>query len=98
MQQAVEKYANEHPDMNADQIVDQWMGLKVNIPNFIESEATYEGRVSRSKDSRVREKSKSVTLPNGDIIYVSNQYNTIRIEDLISKVNATDWGIKIEKV
>lgn len=97
VQQAVEKYANEHPDMNADQIVDQWMGLKVNIPNFIESEATYEGRVSRSKDSRVREKSKSVTLPNGDIIYVSNQYNTIRIEDLISKVNATDWGIKIEK-
>lgn len=98
VQQAVEIFANEHPDMDAEQIVDQWMGLKVNIPNFIESEATYEARVSRSKDSRVREKSKSVTLPNGDIIYVSNQYNPIRIEEFISRVNAADWGIKIEKV
>lgn len=98
VQQAVEIYANEHLDMDAEQIVDQWMGLKVNVPNFIESKATYDARVMRSKDSRVREKSKSVTLPNGDIVYVSNQYNPTRIEEFVSKVNAADWGIKIEKV
>lgn len=98
VQQAVEIYANEHPDIDADQIVDQWMGLKVNVPNFIESKATYDARVMRSKDTRVHEKAKSVTLPNGDMIYVSNQYTPTRIEEFVSKVNAADWGIKIEKV
>lgn len=98
MQQAVELYANEHPDIGADQIVDKWIGLKVNVPNFIESKATYDARVMRSKDTRVHEKAKSVTLPNGDMIYVSNQYIPTRIEEFVSKVNAADWGIKIEKV
>ncbi len=98
VQQAVEIYANEHPDMDAEQIVDQWMGLKVNVPNFIESKATYDARVMRSKDTRIHEKARSVTLPNGEIIYVSNQYTPTRIEEFVSKVNAADWGIKIEKV
>ena len=52
----------------------------------------------QSKDIRVHEKAKSVTLPNGDIIYVSNQYNPSRINEFISKVNAANWGITIKKV
>ena len=98
VQQAVEMYAKTHPDMSAEQFVEQWMGLKVNVPNFIESKATYEARVMQSKDIRVHEKAKSVTLPNGDIIYVSNQYNPSRINEFISKVNAANWGITIKKV
>lgn len=72
VQQAVEMYAKTHPDMSAEQFVEQWMGLKVNVPNFIESKATYEARVMQSKDIRVHEKAKSVTLPNGDITKVSH--------------------------
>lgn len=98
VQQAVEMYAKTHPDMSAEQFVERWMGLKVNVPNFIESKATYEARVMQSKDIRVHEKAKSVTLPNGDIIYISNQYTPSRINEFISKVNAANWGITIKKV
>ena len=34
---------------------------------------------------------------NYDKIYVSNQFNPVRINDFISKVNSQNWGIHIEK-
>ncbi len=98
VQQAVETYAKEHPEMSAEQMVNQWMGLGVNVPNFIETKATYDSRVKLSKDARVQQKAKSVILPQGDMVYVSNQYNPERIADFVSKLNAAGWNIKIEKV
>ena len=43
-------------------------------------------------------KSKALTLNNGEIIHISNQFNVSRIEEFINRVNAQSWNIRIEKL
>ncbi|MDO4800897.1 MAG: hypothetical protein Q4A15_01905 [Prevotellaceae bacterium] len=68
------------------------------MPNFVETQAMFDERKQKSKDSRINEKAKSTTLGNGETLYVSNQYNPERIADAISKVNAANWNIIISKI
>lgn len=98
MQEAMKLYAEKHPEMTADQVMNTWLAMGVNMPNLVETQALFEERAAKSKDSRVREKAKEVQLANGETIFVSNQFNPDRIADLISKVNAQDWDIKISKI
>lgn len=98
MQEAMKLYAEKHPEMTAEQVMNTWLAIGVNMPNLVETQTLFEERAAKSKDSRVREKAKEVQLANGETIFVSNQFNPDRIADLISKVNAQDWDIKISKI
>ena len=87
-----------NPDMSANDVIRTWLSLNVKVPNFIETIQMYNERTAGSSDSVLRTRYKTVEMPNGETLYVSNQYNVERINDLISKVNAQPWGIHIEKV
>ena len=93
----VELYVEQNKDLSSDEIVNAWLSLKINMPNLIETSEMHEERRLKTKDSRFDDKSKELILPNGDKIYVSNQFNPVRINDFISKVNSQNWGIHIEK-
>ena len=72
------------------------MGIKV--PHLVETESIHAIRKEKTRDSRFDDKSKKIQLANGQSIFVSNQFNVERITDFITKVNAQDWNIRIEKV
>lgn len=97
MYEAMRAYVEQNPSMTAEEVTNTWLSLNVNMPNLVETAAMFDDRVSRSKDPRIKEKSKQVTLNNGEVIFISNQFDTTRIADLISKVNAQDWNITITK-
>ena len=93
----VELYVEQNKGLSSDEIVNTWLSLRINMPNLIETSEIHAERKLKTTDSRFDEKSKELILPNGDKIYVSNQFNTVRINDFISKVNSQNWGIRIEK-
>ena len=74
------------------------MSLKIKAPYLIETEEEFERREKEGNDTRFRSRAFKISLNNGDNIYVTNQFNVKRSNDFIEKVNATDWGIKIDKV
>lgn len=98
VQEALKLYIEKHPQMTDSEVVNNWLSLGVNIPNLVETEEMHNERISVSRDSRVAEKSKQVSLADGHVIYVSNQFNVERITDFINKINATDWNINIVKL
>ncbi len=55
-------------------------------------------RKEQTKDAKFESKSKVLTLHNGEVIHISNQFNVNRIQDFINCVNAQDWNIRIEKL
>ena len=98
MQEAMKLYVEQHPEMTGEDVMKAWLSMGVNMPNLVETQTIFEDRATKSKDSRIREKAKEVLLPNGETIFVSNQFNPERIADLISKVNTQGWNISITKV
>lgn len=73
---AVCKYISENPTFDAYQIVDAWSGL----PSFV-NVTTYTSVCDCKKRDR------RVLLPNGEAIYVSNQFSIVRILELIATTN-----------
>jgi len=65
---------------------------------MVETSQMFESRTASSADPGLHSRYKTVTMPNGEILYVSNQYNVERINDFISKVNSQDWDIHIESI
>ena len=96
--EAVKLYCNNHREQNAEDIVRQWLGLGIKVPNLIETESVHANRKENTRDAHFDEKSKQLQLENGQTIYVSNQFNVERITDFTTKVNAQSWGIRIEKI
>lgn len=97
--EAVKAYASMNPEMTADEIATKWTNLNVSqLPHLVETEQQFVQREATSKDSEFRTKAKQLVLANGESIYVSNQFNPMRIADLISKLNAADFGVKISLV
>ena len=96
--EAMKIFVEQHSEMTGVEIMNAWLAMGVNMPNLVETQALFEDRAARSKDARVREKAKEVRLPNGEIIFVSNQFNPERMADFISKINVQDWNISITKV
>lgn len=96
--EALKIYVANNPTKTSKEIVDDWLALGVNVPNFVETSEMFENRTEGSKDPNLKSRYKTVTLTNGEIIYVSNQYGPERIADLMSKINSTDWGIRISIV
>lgn len=94
----IKLYCDEHKELNAEEIVRQWLNLGIKVPHLVETESIHAIRKEKTRDSRFDDKSKKIQLANGQSIFVSNQFNVERITDFITKVNAQDWNIRIEKV
>lgn len=97
--EAVKAYSEQNPQMNAAEIVQVWSNLNVNhMPHLVETEQEFEERAKTTKDVKFRDKAKRLNLPNGEVIYVSNQFNPIRIAELIEKLNNANLGVNISLI
>ena len=96
--EVIKLYCDKHKELNAEEIVRQWLNLGIKVPHLVETESIHAIRKEKTRDSRFDDKSKKIQLANGQSIFVSNQFNVERITDFITKVNAQDWNIRIEKV
>ena len=97
--EAVKAYSKQNPQMNAAEIVQVWSNLNVkHMPHLVETEQEFEERAKSTKDVKFRVKAKRLELPNGEVIYVSNQFNPIRIAELIEKLNKANLGVNISLI
>ena len=97
--EAVKTYASLNPEMTAIEIASNWTNLNVNhLPHLVETEQQFEDRASSSTDNKFRDKAKKLVLPNNEVIYVSNQFNPIRIKELIDKLNSVNMGVTISLI
>ncbi len=95
---AVEYYCSQRTDLTAKEVMDNWLSLGIIGPNLIETVEIYAERTKDSKDPKLSEKSKILTLTNGEKLHVTNQFVPDRINDFINKVNNQDWGITITEM
>ena len=96
--EAIKLYSSSHPTLPASTIIKIWSSLNIkHIPHLIESEQDFERRGQNTKDAKIRDKAKKLTI-NDETVYISNQFNPGRIKEFIQKVNAQDWGINIEEI
>ena len=97
--EAVKTYASINPQMTASEIAEKWTNLNVNhLPHLVETEQQFEQRAVDSTDTKFRDKAKQLVLANGEIVYVSNQFNPVRINELISKLVTADLGVNISLI
>ena len=97
--EAVKTYASINPQMTASEIAEKWTNLNVNhLPHLVETEQQFEQRAVDSTDTKFRDKVKQLVLANGEIVYVSNQFNPVRINELISKLATADLGVNISLI
>ena len=94
--EAVKLYVENNAAMTNDEIVRTWLDLGINVPNLIETSTIHNSRIQSSSDAKVQEKSKELNIEGRESIYVSNQFNVNRINEFMSRVNATNWGITIK--
>lgn len=96
--EAIKLYSSSHPTLPASTIIKIWSSLNIkHIPHLIESEQDFEKRGQHTQDAKFRDKAKKLTI-NNEIVYISNQFNPVRIKEFIQKVNAQDWGINIKEI
>ena len=94
--EAVRIYVSQNPQMTASEIAQKWTSLNVtHLPHLVETEQEFEQRATKTNDAKFRTKAKRLDLSNGETIYVSNQFNPSRINELISKLENTNWGVHI---
>lgn len=94
--EAVKVYVSQNPQMTASEIVKKWTSLNVtHLPHLVETEQEFEQRATETNDAKFRTKAKRLDLSNGEIIYVSNQFNPNRINELISKLENINLGVHI---
>lgn len=93
----VELYIREHSDDDEMTIKRAIMSLGVNITKFIRTKEEYDIEKMKSRDKNFGIRAVPVTWKKG-ILYVSTQWSIDRSDELMEKVNAKPWGIKIEKV
>lgn len=97
--EAVKTYASINSQMTASEIAEKWTNLNVNhLPHLVETEQQFEQRAVDSTDTKFRDKAKQLVLANGEIVYVSNQFNPVRINELISKLATADLGVNISLI
>lgn len=96
--ETVKCYVETHPESTADEIVNTWLNIGIEVPNLVETAVVHEQRKKETSDSRFDQRFKMLELPSHEVIYVSNQFNVPRIEDFMEKVNAQPWNLTIAKV
>lgn len=93
----VELYVREHAADDEMTVKRALMGLDVNITKFIRTEEEYDLEKKKSRDKKIGIRAVPVTWGKG-ILYVSTQWTVDHSDELMEKVNAQPWGIKIEKI
>lgn len=94
--EAVRIYVSQNPQMTASEIAQKWTSLNVtHLPHLVETEQEFEQRATETNDAKFRTKAKRLDLSNSEIIYVSNQFNPTRINELISKLENINLGVHI---
>lgn len=93
----VELYVREHAADDEMTVKRALMGLDVNITRFIRTKEEYDLEKKKSRDKNIGIRAVPVTWGKG-ILYVSTQWSVDRSDELMEKVNAQPWGIKIEKI
>ena len=91
-------YVKNYPDVTASELVETWYALGTMIRQIVISKESYEQKLSKTSDAIFSKRYDSLNLPNGEVVYVYNQFTPERINDFISKVNEQSWDIHIEKV
>lgn len=94
----VTAYVKNYPDVTASELVETWYALGTMIRQIVISKESYEQKLSKTSDAIFAKRYNSLNLPNGEVVYVYNQFTPERINDFISKVNEQSWDIHIEKV
>lgn len=94
----VTAYVKNYPDVTASELVETWYALGTMIRQIVISKESYEQKISKTSDAIFAKRYDSLNLPNGEVVYVYNQFTPERINDFISKVNEQSWDIHIEKV
>ena len=94
----VTAYVKDYPDVTASELVETWYALGTMIRQIVISKESYEQKLSKTSDAIFAKRYDSLNLPNGEVVYVYNQFTPERINDFISKVNEQSWDIHIEKV
>lgn len=94
----VTAYIKNYPDVTASELVETWYALGTMIRQIVISKELYEQKLSKTSDAIFAKRYDSLNLPNGEVVYVYNQFTPERINDFISKVNEQSWDIHIEKV
>ena len=94
----VTAYVKNYPDVTASELVETWYALGTMIRQIVISKVSYEQKLSKTSDAIFAKRYDSLNLPNGEVVYVYNQFTPERINDFISKVNEQSWDIHIEKV
>ncbi len=91
--ECVRKYVELNPEKTADEVYNIWISLGNIVPHFIETKEQYDSRTDSSK------RSYEITIGNSSVFVAHNGYGSNgMVNVLIEKVNAKDWGIKIEKL
>ncbi|MBO5633840.1 MAG: hypothetical protein J5907_00285 [Bacteroidales bacterium] len=93
----VELYVRDHAADDEMTVKRALMGLDVNITKFIRTKEEYDLEKKKSRDKNFGIRAVPVTWGKG-ILYVSTQWSVDRSDELMEKVNAQPWGIKIEKI
>lgn len=93
----VEQYVREHAADDEMSVKRALMGLDVNISKFIRTKEEFDLDKMKSRDKTIGSRAVPVTWDKG-ILYVSTQWSVDRSDELMEKVNAQPWGIKIEKI
>lgn len=91
---AVKLYVENNPEATANEIIAAWsaIGTKVTI---ILSDEEYNSKLEASSDGSFAKRYFDINLNNDETIHVFKNFNVDRINDLMNKVNAQDWGIRI---
>ena len=86
----VRRYVDEHPDMSASEVIDEWKQLGNIVSHFIESQEEFEQR--KDENPRV-----NTIECNGDPIYISTNGwgGTDKMKELKKAVEGKDWNLKI---
>lgn len=93
--QSLMKYVELNPTLSASDVIANWEEINPGVPNFIESETSFEKRVAIYPDQRKRSWSVEV---GDEKVYITNQWGVGRFDNFIKNVNGSQLGVKIERV
>ncbi|WP_285827652.1 hypothetical protein [Bacteroides acidifaciens] len=93
---SLRKFVENNPELTADEVIAKWKGVNPDIPFFILTTTEFENRISEMPGQRNRYW--SVTVGNGEKVYITNQWGAGRMSGFVDLINNSDLGIHIEKV
>lgn len=94
---AVSLFVQNHPNLSAQEIADEWYSLELPIKKTVITSSEYTQRLNQTLNKDFPNTYHSLELNNGEKIYIYNKFSLRRINGFIEKVNSQDWGIHIER-